>query len=109
MPTSLAVSDLNRELARKINEEARNDAQSPFAEKFVGIVNGQVLAVAGDLDELVQRLRQVQADLRQASAWRSASITTKFSRSGPYADAPSPVDPAAGSGLAQTSNRFVQR
>jgi len=66
MPTSLAVSDLNRELARKINEEARNDPQSPFAGKFVGIVNGQVLAVAGDLDELVQRLSQVQADLRQS-------------------------------------------
>jgi hypothetical protein len=66
MPTTLAVSDLNRELARKINEEARNDPQSPFAGKFVGIVNGQVLAVTGDLDELVQRLRQIQADLRQA-------------------------------------------
>jgi hypothetical protein len=66
MPTSLAVSDLNRELARKINEEARSDPQSPFAGKFVGIVNGQVLAVAGDLDELVHRLSQVQADLQQA-------------------------------------------
>jgi hypothetical protein len=66
MPTTLAVSDLNRELARKINEEARNDPQSPFAGKFVGIVNGQVLAVAGDLDELVQRLHQIQADLCQA-------------------------------------------
>ena len=66
MSTSLAVSDLNRELARKINEEARNDPQSPFAGKFVGIVNGQVMAVAGDLDELVQRLHQVETDPRAA-------------------------------------------
>ena len=66
MSSSLAVSDRNRELARKINEEARHDPQSPFAGKFVGIVNGQVLAVAGDLDELVQRLRQVAADPSQA-------------------------------------------
>jgi len=66
MPTSLAVSDLNCELARKINEEARNDPQSPFAGEFVGIVNGQVLEVADDLDELVQRLRQAQANLSQA-------------------------------------------
>ena len=66
MSTLPAVSNPNRELARKINEEARNDPHSPFAGKFVGIVNGQVLAVAGDLDELVQRLRQVVADPRQA-------------------------------------------
>jgi hypothetical protein len=66
MPSSVTISDLNRELAWKINEEARNDPRSPFAGKFVGIVNGQILAVAGDLDELVHRLSQVQADLRQA-------------------------------------------
>ena len=66
MSTSRAVSDLNHELARKINEEAHNDPQSPFAGKFVGIVNGQIMAVAGDLDGLVQRLRQVEADPRQA-------------------------------------------
>jgi hypothetical protein len=66
MSTSLAVSDLNLELARKINEEARNDPQSPYAGKVVGIVNGQVMAVASDLDELVQRLCQLQVDLSQA-------------------------------------------
>jgi len=65
MSGSLAVSDPNRELARKINDEARHDPQSPFAGKFVGIVNGQVFAVTADLDELVQRLRQVAADPSQ--------------------------------------------
>ena len=65
MPTSLAVSELNRELARKLNEEARGNPQSPLAGKFVGIINGRVVAVASDLDELVQILRQVEADPRQ--------------------------------------------
>jgi hypothetical protein len=61
--TSLRVSDLNRELAKQLNDEALRDPQSPFAGKFVGIVNGQVAAVAGDLDELIQILRQAEAEL----------------------------------------------
>ncbi|MGC8643807.1 MAG: hypothetical protein ACP5XB_28435 [Isosphaeraceae bacterium] len=65
MTTPLPVSELNRELARRINEEARGDPRSPFAGKFIGIVSGQVAAVGDDLDELVQRLRQVEADPRQ--------------------------------------------
>ncbi len=56
------VQDLNRELARKINEEARRNPQSPYANKFVGIANGQVVVVADDLDEMVRRLRQVEPD-----------------------------------------------
>jgi hypothetical protein len=31
-----AVQDLNRELARRLIEEARDDPQSPYAGKFVG-------------------------------------------------------------------------
>jgi len=40
MPTSSAVSELNHELARKINEDARDDPAAPFAGKSVGITNG---------------------------------------------------------------------
>ena len=40
------VSELNRELARKINEEARDNPQSPLARKFVAIVSGQIVGVA---------------------------------------------------------------
>jgi hypothetical protein len=58
------VQELNRELARKINEEARSSPYSPYQGKFVGITNGQVVAVANDLDELVGCLRQQGADLR---------------------------------------------
>jgi hypothetical protein len=63
--TSQAISELDRELARKINDEARDNPQSPLAGKFVGIIEGRVAAVADDLDELVRRLRQVNADPRQ--------------------------------------------
>lgn len=66
MSASLNVSELNRELARKINEEARNNPQSPLAGKFVGILSGQVIAVADDLDGVVQCLRQVEADPRES-------------------------------------------
>lgn len=65
MSASLVVSELNRELARKINEEARDDVESPFVGKFVGILSGQVVAVADDLDELVRLLHQLEADPHQ--------------------------------------------
>jgi hypothetical protein len=64
--TSRAVSELNREVARRINDEARDNPRSPFAGKFVGILNGQIVAVAGDLDELIQHLLRVEADPHQA-------------------------------------------
>jgi hypothetical protein len=56
------VQDLNRELAGKINEEARRDPQSPYANKFVGIANGQVVVVGDNLDEVVRRLRQIEPE-----------------------------------------------
>jgi hypothetical protein len=62
MSTSHTVQEVNRELARQINEEAKNHPQSPYAGKFVGIANGQVVAVADDLDELIRLLRQAEPD-----------------------------------------------
>ena len=62
MPTSSTMQDLNRELARTINEEARRDPQSPYANKFVGIANGKVVAVVDNLEELADKLRQAEAD-----------------------------------------------
>ena len=56
------VQDLNREMARRINQEARSNPQSPFANKLVGIANGQVVVVTDDWDDLAQRLRQVEPD-----------------------------------------------
>ena len=62
MSGARSVQDLNRELAAKINEEARRNPQSPYACKFVGIANGQVVVVADDPDEMSRRLRQIEPD-----------------------------------------------
>lgn len=64
MSTSNSVQERNRELARQINEEARRNPQSPCAGKFVGIANGAVVVVADNWDEIAQRLRPVEPDVR---------------------------------------------
>lgn len=66
MSTNGSILEINRELARKINEETLKDPEhSPFANKFVGIANGQVVVVADDPDEMVRRLRQIEPDSRK--------------------------------------------
>ena len=65
MPAVETVQDLNRELARKINEEALNNPQSQYANKFVGIANGQVGVVADSLNDMARRLRQIEPDARK--------------------------------------------
>jgi hypothetical protein len=62
MSAASSVSELNRDLARQINAEARSNPQSPYANKFVGIANGQVVVIADDLGELFRRLRQIEPD-----------------------------------------------
>jgi hypothetical protein len=66
------VLDRNRALARAINEEARRDPQSPYAGKYVGIANGQVVVVTDDLNELARRLREADPDPRN-TFWVEAS------------------------------------
>jgi hypothetical protein len=56
------MQDLNRQLARRINQEARTNPQSPYANKFVGIADGQVVVIADEMDELALRLRQIEPD-----------------------------------------------
>ena len=51
-----SIQEVNRELARRINEEALANPQSPYAGKFVGFANGQVVVVTDDLDELASAL-----------------------------------------------------
>lgn len=62
MSTAISVPELNREIARRINAEARSNPQSPYANKFVGIANGKVVVVTDDLDDLARRLRQAEPD-----------------------------------------------
>ena len=72
MNTSQSPHALNRELARKLNEEARTNPQSPYAGKFVGIANGQVVAVSDSLDEMTRLLRQAEPD-PEKTIWIEAS------------------------------------
>lgn len=65
MTDSKSIKDCNRELARQINEEARTNPQSPYANKFVGIANGQIVVVADNADELSRKLRQIEPDLKK--------------------------------------------
>lgn len=56
-----AIQDQNRELARRINDEAREPG-SPYFGKFVGIVRGSVAVVADNLDELGRALDRLSPD-----------------------------------------------
>ena len=58
MADSLTAARINLDVAERINRESRDDPSSPLAGKFVGIVDGQVMAVADELDEVVERLHQ---------------------------------------------------
>ena len=62
MTTPDSLASVNRDLARKINEEARQNLNSPYAGKFVGIANGQVVAVGDTARDVVERLRRVEPD-----------------------------------------------
>ncbi len=72
MSVANTVQDLNRQMARRINDEARSNPLSPYANKFVGIANGQVVAVADDMDEMTRQLRQAETDPRKCF-WVEAS------------------------------------
>ena len=57
-----SVTDRNRELAERINAEARANPNSPYAGKFVGIANGSVVVVGDDLDKVIRELLQIEPD-----------------------------------------------
>lgn len=57
-----SIAAANERLARTINREARDDPSSPYAGKYVGIANGQVVIVADTWREVANRLRQIEPD-----------------------------------------------
>lgn len=59
MPTDHPSLQINEELARRINLEARANPQSPYAGKFIGIANGQIVVVADSLSSLGRQMDQL--------------------------------------------------
>ena len=66
------VFRLNCELAQRINRDALADPSSPYAGKFVGIANGQVVVVTDDPESLYYRLDEIEPDHRRVF-WVEAS------------------------------------
>lgn len=62
MSVTKTVQELNRELAEKLVDEGRNNPQSAYFGKLIGIANGQIVAVVDDGDELACRLREAEPD-----------------------------------------------
>jgi hypothetical protein len=67
------ISEQDWKLARKINKEARRNPASPYAGKFVGILDGKVVVVADSPEEGIDQLRAIDPDpmkglLMEASA-----------------------------------------
>ena len=59
------VFRLNCELAKRINRETLADPSSPYAGKFVGIANGEVVLVMDDLDTALSRLDEIEPNNRR--------------------------------------------
>ncbi len=59
---STPIFERNRELAEKINMEVKENPQHPYVGKFVGIANGQVVAVADNLDDAGDQLEKIEPD-----------------------------------------------
>jgi hypothetical protein len=62
MSASKTVQELNRELAKKLLEDCKDNPKAAHAGNFVGIANGKVVAFADNWDELARRLRQAEPD-----------------------------------------------
>jgi hypothetical protein len=56
------ITAINARLARQINQEARQNPKSPYANKYVGIANGKVVVVADSWRDLAERLEQIEPD-----------------------------------------------
>jgi hypothetical protein len=50
------------ELARRVSREARADPTSPYARKYVGILDGNVVVIADSPGEALRELRKLAPD-----------------------------------------------
>ena len=60
MAASLPQQEL--ETARKLGREARADPHSPYAGKYVGILDGKVVVVADSPEVGLEQLRRLEPD-----------------------------------------------
>ena len=56
------IHDRNMELARQINDELLRDPKCPYAGKWIGIANGQMVVVGDTFDEVHKRVREIEPD-----------------------------------------------
>ncbi len=56
------MPEKDRALAERINSEILADPKSPYAGKFIGIADGQIVAVADDQDQLDDFLDRLELD-----------------------------------------------
>jgi hypothetical protein len=69
------IQDRNRELARRINDELLRDPNSPYAGKWIGIANGQVVVMADTSDEVMKRLDEIESDPFRTYCMEGVGIT----------------------------------
>ena len=56
----------NWEVARQINRETRANPDSPYTDKYIGVLNQGVVAVGDTLDEVCVQLKILDATFSQA-------------------------------------------
>jgi hypothetical protein len=71
------VQRLNSALAKRINDEARADPSSPYAGKFVGIANAEVVVVADDMKTAFVRLGEIEPNNRRGCLFEASRDYTK--------------------------------
>jgi hypothetical protein len=54
------VQERELELARTVSREARANANSPYAGKYIGILDGKVVVIADSPEEGLQELRKIE-------------------------------------------------
>lgn len=62
MVRDASIREVNDRLAEQIARDARDNPNSPYAHKYIGIANGKVVVVGDSLREIDLRLDEVEPD-----------------------------------------------
>jgi hypothetical protein len=71
------IMAINERLAQKIRREAKENPNSPYANRFVGLANGRVVVIADSLGEMARQLRKIEPD---ASKRFGVDVAADYSR-----------------------------